>query len=512
MAITKDSIEWAIDFLVDHSDGDLFPRILELQAISEQKVDFINQVENKPLNQLAPMPCRRFIVPKDELSYRQATQLHPQDSIILSAIMHQFGQGIEDRRLDKSKVYSYRFLPTKDHGLYEEKAAWNEFWTEAHDKSKSYNAVLYCDIADFYNQIYHHTVENQLMSSNFSNQAVKWVISLLESTTAGVSRGVPIGPHGIHLIAESTLIPVDNSLEANGLVFQRYADDILIFCESKKSAKKALSLLAGILDKQQRLMLQKHKTKIYAPSDFQSLCAEMIEDRPISKEEEKLLGIIKRYTGGNPYKTISYSQIQPTDWANFSSTVVSKIIQDYLSKSDVDYIRLRWFYRRLTQVGHPGALDLSISEFESLGPCLANICTYISSIQSISPTDWKTVGDKLLELLETDEIQQSEFFRLSILSLFTKNDHINHFSSLATKFQSSDPFARREILLAATRNHAFDWLREHKEGYTHMDPWQKIAFIYAVSGLPQDEKKYFINRCSFNGPFEETLAKWSKKI
>ena len=512
MAITKDSIEWAIDFLVDHSDGDLFPRILELQAISEQKADFINQVENKPLNQLAPMPCRRFIVPKDELSYRQATQLHPQDSIILSAIMHQFGQGIEDRRLDKSKVYSYRFLPTKDHGLYEEKAAWNEFWTEAHNKSKSYNAVLYCDIADFYNQIYHHTVENQLISSNFSNQAVKWVISLLESTTAGVSRGVPIGPHGIHLIAESTLIPVDNSLEANGLVFQRYADDILIFCESEKLAKKALSLLAGILDKQQRLMLQKHKTKIYAPSDFQSLCAEMIEDRPISKEEEKLLGIIKRYTGGNPYKTISYSQIQPTDWANFSSTVVSKIIQDYLSKSDVDYIRLRWFYRRLTQVGHPGALDLSISEFESLGPCLANICTYISSIQSISPTDWKTVGDKLLELLETDEIQQSEFFRLSILSLFTKNDHINHFSSLATKFQSSDPFARREILLAATRNHAFDWLREHKEGYTHMDPWQKIAFIYAVSGLPQDEKKYFINRCSFNGPFEETLAKWSKKI
>ncbi|EPZ5901485.1 hypothetical protein ACXQF3_001212 [Vibrio fluvialis] len=82
MAITKDSIEWAIDFLVDHSDGDLFPRILELQAISEQKTDFINLVENKPLNQLAPMPCRRFIVPKDELSYRQATQLHPQDSII----------------------------------------------------------------------------------------------------------------------------------------------------------------------------------------------------------------------------------------------------------------------------------------------------------------------------------------------------------------------------------------------------------------------------------------------
>lgn len=512
MTISKDSIEWAIEFLVNHSDGDLFPRVLELDAIHEQKDDFIKLIENKPLNQFPPMPCRRFIVPKDELSYRQATQLHPQDSIVLSAIMHQFGQGVEDRRLDKKTVYSYRFLPTQDHGLYEEKSAWNEFWSDAQEKSKQYEAILYCDIADFYNQIYHHTVENQLVSSNFSNQATKWIISLLESTTAGVSRGVPIGPHGIHLIAESTLIPVDNSLVTSGLVFQRYADDILIFCDSDKSAKKAISLLAGVLDKQQRLMLQKHKTKIYSPSEFQHLCTEMIEDRPISNDEELLLGIIRKYTGGNPYKTISYNQTQPADWAKFSHVVVNKIIQDYLNKDDVDYIRLRWFYRRLTQVGHPGAIDISISEFESLGPCLANICTYISSVQSISPDDWKSVGDKLLILLETDEIKQSEFFRLSILSLFTKNEHINHFSNLANKFQSSDPFARRELLLAATKNGAFDWLREHKESYINMDSWQKIAFIYAISGLPLDEKKYFINRWEFNGPFEETLAKWSKKI
>lgn len=510
MTLQKDSLEWAIEFVEKHSDGDLFPKILELFAIQDRRNDFITQVEGKPLTDFKPKPCRRFIVPKDEISYRQATQLYPQDSILLSALVHQFGQGIEDRRLSSSQVFSYRFIPTVEEGLYSSETAWNDFWSSAYRKSQNAATVLYCDIADFYNQIYHHSVENQLIESGFPNQAVKWVVSLLESTTAGVSRGVPIGPHAIHLIAEATLIPIDNSMNANGLQFLRYVDDIIVFCDSDKASKSALSLIASIIDKQQRLMLQRHKTRFYAPEEFQALCTTMIEDRPIDKNEDRLLGIIRKYTGGNPYKSISYNSVKPEDWAQFSGEVVNNIINEYLSKDEVDYIRLRWFYRRLSQVGHPGALDVSISNLDRLGPCLANICTYISSIQSIEPDEWKDVGTKLIALLDTEEIASNEFFRLSILSLFTKNKYINHFASLASRFQYSDSFARREILLAASKNEAVDWLREHKEAYINMDPWQKMAFLYCAKDLPSDEKKYFIKRWKQEGPFDEVLAKWSK--
>lgn len=510
MTLSRDSIEWGIKFVQKHSDGDLFPKICELGAISALSDQFVDLIEGKPLTTFKPKPCRRFIVPKDEISYRQATQLHPQDSILLSALVYQFGKNIEDRRLNKDQVFSYRFSPTIDEGLYSSKTAWNEFWSAAYRRSQNSSVVLYCDIADFYNQIYHHSVENQLIESGLPNQAIKWVISLLESTTAGVSRGIPIGPHAVHLIAESTLIPIDNSMSTNGLQFLRYADDIIIFCDSKKSAKSALSLMASVLDKQQRLTLQRHKTKFYLPEEFRALCSEMIEDRPIDESEERLLGIIRKYTGGNPYQSISYNSIKPEDWKQFSDKIVRKIICEYLSSREVDYIRLRWFYRRLTQVGHPGALEVSIEEFERLGPCLANICSYVASIQSIEAEDWKVIGGKLLALLDTEEIAQSEFFRLSILSLFTRNKHINHFASLASRYQSSDPFARREILLAAYQNDAFDWLREHKESYGQMDSWQKMAFIYGASGFPRDEKKYFINNCHHDGPYETVLAKWSK--
>ncbi len=510
MTLSRDSLEWSVEFIEKHSDGDLFPKLRELEAISEKRDEFIALVEGKPLSDISPRICRRFIVPKDEISYRQATQLHPQDSILLSAVVHQFGQGIEDRRRATEEIFSYRFSPSVEDGLYSSKTAWNDFWTTAHRKSQSCSVILYCDIADFYNQIYHHTVENQLIESGFPNQAIKWLISLLESTTAKVSRGVPIGPHPIHLIAESTLIPVDNSLASSGLDFIRYADDIIIFCDSKKSAKSALALVASTLDKQQRLMLQRHKTEFYDPDSFQALCSEMIEDRPIDKSEEQILRIIRKYTGGNPYQSISYNSINPEDWSNFSDRIVGGIIREYLSKDDVDYIRLRWFYRRLAQVGHPGALDVSLENFENLGPCLANICTYIASIQSIKPEEWKRIGGRLIALLDTEEISRSEFFRLSILSLFSKNQYINHFSSLVNRYQFSDPYARREILLAASSNNAYDWLREHKESYPQMDAWQRMAFIFGAAGFPRDERKFFINAHQFEGPFEQVLAKWSK--
>lgn len=510
MTLDRKSLEWSIQFIEKHSDGDLFPKVKELEAISDKYDEFIDLVEGKPLSEIKPRICRRFIVPKDEISYRQATQLHPQDSILLSAVIHQFGQGIEDRRRNKKQIFSYRFSPSEEEGLYSSKTAWNDFWKTAHKRSQDYSIILYCDIVDFYNQIYHHTVQNQLIESCFPNQAIKWLISLLQSTTAMVSRGVPIGPHSMHLIAESTLIPIDNSLAASGLNFIRYADDFIFFCDSKRSANLALSLVASTLDKQQRLTLQRHKTRFYDPEIFQALCSEMIEDRPIDKNEEQLLQVVRKYTGGSPYQSISFSSIKPEDWNRFSDQIVGGIIKEYLSKDDVDYIRLRWFYRRLAQVGHPGALAVSLENFEALEPCLANICTYIASIQSIEPEKWKKIGEKLIFLLDTEEISKSEFFRLSILSLFTKNKYINHFSSLANRYQNSDPYARREILLAASTNEAYDWLREHKESYPQMDAWQRMAFIFGAAGFPRDERKFFIDMHKYEGPFEQVLAKWSK--
>lgn len=504
------SLEWALDFTIAHSDGDLFPRVPEVDAIAAQRAEFIQLVAGQPLAKFPPGASRRFIVPKDEFSYRQATQLDPQDSIILSALIHQFGDGIEKRRLPRNTVFSYRFAAASHHDLYQSGNAWNDFWDAAISRLSKPGYVVYCDISDFYNQIYHHTVENQLIASDFPNQAIQWIKLLLESTTAGVSRGVPIGPHAIHLIAEATLVPIDNSMETAGLNFIRYADDILVFVPSEKEARNALLRLAQILDKQQRLTLQRHKSKVLKYEDAVAFFSGMREDRPISEDEDAILDIIRKYSGGDPYVTISYNSISQDDWLKITPDLLSHIIIEYLSKDPVDYIRLRWLYRRLTQIGHPGALGVSLEKIEHLMPCIASICLYISSVQNVSDAEWKAVGEKLLKLLDTEEISANEYFRLSVLSLFTRNAHVNHFVDLARRFEGADAYAKREILLAAKINGAADWMREYKEAFAAMDPWQKMAFIYGASAWPKDEKRFFITQNGGDRPIDIVLGKWSK--
>lgn len=510
--LNEDSIRWALEFLVSQGDGDLFPKLPEVQAVRDQSDYFVTLVSEKGHADLPPGPCRRFLVPKDDYSYRQATQLDPQDSILSCALIYTYGAQIENRRLAEDVVYSYRFKPTIEDGFYSKKDSWNQFWTKAHAKSLSAGCVLYCDIADFYNQIYHHTIENQLIASNLPNQAIKWFIALFESTTAGVSRGIPIGPHSAHLIAEATLIPIDNALVTHGFDFIRYADDILIFCNDEQHARTALAQVAATLDQQQRLMLQRHKTKIYSCEEFRGICGDMIQDRPISEDESHLLGIIKKYSGGNPYKLVTFNAISPEDWAEFTEDNIQSVIVDYLKQEPVDYIRLRWFYRRLAQVGHPGAIQVSLDNMHRLGPCLANICAYFSSVQAIENDRWLALGERLLQLLDLPDVAQQPFFQLSILSIFSRAPKVNHFVKLSPQFVNGNAFKKREIILAAKSNGAADWLREHKEGFQNMDPWQKMAFIYASAGLPKDEKKYFLNRHELHRPFEKALARWAKNV
>ena len=435
MTLKPDSIKWAVEFVNRHSDGDIFPRVLEFSAIAANPDGLIDELTKKPVGEFDPQPCRRFIVPKDDLSYRQATQLHPQDSLILTAIICQYGAGIESRRLPDDIVFSYRFDPDIEHGLYGEKGKWNDFWSVGAETCEGYSHVLYCDITDFYNQVSHHAIDNQLAESSFPNQATKWVLKLLGSTTQGVSRGLPVGPHGAHLLAECTMIPIDNSLRDSGLHFLRYADDMVFFCDSETDARKVLHTVATTLDKQQRLLIQPHKTKIFDPDEFQDHCDRMIRDRPISPDEDKILNIIRRYSSGNPYAAITYDEISPEDWEQFSGEIVIGIINEYLQAEEIDYIRLRWFFRRLTQVGHPAGLKAVVDNFGLLEPCLPSVCSYIASIQEIPPTEWEPTGAALLEALDSEPRLDTEFARISVLSLFSKNEFIDHFVKLAQRFK-----------------------------------------------------------------------------
>jgi len=512
MKVQASSVEWALCHLAQHNDTDLFPSLVEYSVAHDDIKYSISKIASIELNSVGYFPCRRFVVPKGELSYRVATQLYPLDSIFLTAIIYEHGNLIERRRRpqEEQRVFSYRFAPSPDWRMYDSRDSWVEFWEHCKALSKSYNNAVLLDISDFYNQIYHHTIHNQLIESKLPNQITKWVMGLLEHITAKVSRGIPIGPHASHLLAEMSFIPIDNSMDSNGFAFCRFVDDIVIFCNSVEEAKVFLYKTADILDKQQRLVLQRSKTEIYNQEKFIPFCEAMIADQPIDEVEEEVLKIIREHSGGNPYVVIDKRNLPANDLKWFQKEHLEKVIDAYLKIPDPNFTRLRWFFRRLAQVGLPGAVEYCVQNLSKLIPALSDVCHYLISAADSFQGDWQVVGKAVLESLQHPIIKSNEYFQLSLMNLFSRNPSLNHLPNLVNRFAQSSNSIKREIILAACRAGASDWLRQLKEEFGGLNLWNQDAFIYSTHILPKEERSFFIRSLSKMNAWTDIVARWSK--
>lgn len=517
MKLEESSIRWALDHLFKESDTDLYPRPYELQILFEEKEEVIKLCKNIDVAQYHWKAARRFLIPKDELSFRNATQLDLIDSILIGAIIFQFGEGIEKRRIpEKEKVvFSYRFKPLPDGTLYKNNTAWNDFWENCRITAEFYEYVVICDISDFYNQIYLHTIENQLAESKFPPEIVKKISSLLTSITQKNSRGIPIGPHVSHLLAEMSLIPFDENLSFREIEFNRYVDDIIIFCEDRKEASIRLNQVAEALDKDQRLILQKQKTRIIPSKNFIALCGRNlmeIED----EDEEEIIQTILNYSKGNAYTKIKISDIKDKDIAKLSEENVTALLENYLNTPDPDYSKIRWIYRRLSQVGIASAVEFSINNYDKLIPALNDVCLYLSSCAENYNSDWKDIGEQILDMLEDEIIKSNEFYKISLLNLFVYNPNLNHTASLIEIFDNAPENIKRKILLAcANIKSAGSWLNTLREKYRRFDPWTQRAFLIAAKNLPKEARSFFFKSVKFDlrddDILEKIIIKWAEK-
>jgi hypothetical protein len=298
MKIPVSNYDWALRHLMSEGDTDLFPRQFEIDALRYLWSSLRDEFRNLDVTNYNWHGGRRFIVPKRMLSFRLATQLDPIDSLILAAIVRKYGPALERNRLPVSegRVFSYRLAPDSRGRLYADSPSWHDFWRACLEKVRSPQCshVVAVDITDFYNQIYHHTVENQLADAGIPDAIQKVLKRFLQGLTDKVSRGLPVGPHSTHILAESALDATDRSLLSHGYDFCRYVDDIHIFVKDEASAVGAVFDVARILDSQQRLTLQNEKTRIMAAQDFVALAKMMMIDRPASEKERKILKVISR--------------------------------------------------------------------------------------------------------------------------------------------------------------------------------------------------------------------------
>ncbi len=79
-----------------------------------------------------------------------------------------------------------------------------------------------------------------------------------EETEIGVPQGGPLSP----VLSNIMLTELDRELERRGHRFVRYADDLIIFCKSKRSAKRTLENTVPFIENKLFLKVNKEKTVV----------------------------------------------------------------------------------------------------------------------------------------------------------------------------------------------------------------------------------------------------------
>ena len=79
-----------------------------------------------------------------------------------------------------------------------------------------------------------------------------------EETIEGVMQGGPLSP----LLGNVMLNELDKVLEARGHRFARYADDLMIYCKSKRSAMRIMDNTVSFVEKKLFLKVNREKTRV----------------------------------------------------------------------------------------------------------------------------------------------------------------------------------------------------------------------------------------------------------
>ncbi len=494
-ALSSDTINWALDHLVRHGDTNIFPRLFEFQSIAHCRDEFTKQLAKQDICQWSTRPFRKCLVPKHRYGFRIATQLDPLDMIFYLALSLEVGEQIEKARLPVGEqiCYSHRFKPDNaNFDVFDRSVGYPEFQERCAELSQQYAFVVTTDIADFYNRIYLHPLENALRSAAkmLSSHATA-IIKLIKGWNQNVSHGIPVGSKPSNLLAELLIDDVDRTLRADGIVFARYVDDYRIFCKSREEAHLSLARLANFLYDMHGLTLQDQKTKILTAEQFRSEFLETDQRKELKALAKGFDDFISRLGLDNPYEPIEYDDLPPADKARVDGLNLDTLLEKQLALAEVDIPTTGFLLRRLGQLKRVRLVLIVLSQTDKLYPVFTDVIGYLASLtDSLEPDTMRQIGETLLTKLNRSIVSQLEYHRMLIMSLFAGSDKWGNSDKLPSFYGNAvDDWTRRTLLLALGKTGQDFFIRSKKTSLHQLTPWSKRALIYAASSLPSDEKE-----------------------
>lgn len=303
--LQRQSVIRAIDHLEAVGDTDLFPRLPELRFLSVAKDEIADFLEKLSVGNYNPVSSVEVLTPKSDLGFRIGHQLTATDSLVYTASVIECAEGIESLRASTSGdiAFSYRYdsnggarLFHKNRGFHD----WLGHLSSLGDNGPFDDAkpVLETDIADFYQRIYFHRIENILDDVGASRGSSGAIRKVIQTCRSKQSFGIPVGSSASRLLAEGLLCDTDRILADMDLTASRYVDDYRIIASDRFNTHTILCRLAEHLLVTEGLSLNASKTRVNNTKTLHQASESRLEDVFSSAEMQALREYLDTVYGG----------------------------------------------------------------------------------------------------------------------------------------------------------------------------------------------------------------------
>lgn len=314
-----------------------------LSYLKENQEELIQKIR---LGKYKPNPVRRVEIPKEEKGkVRKLGIPTVVDRVIQQAIAQELTPIYECQFSDKS----FGFRPKRSQ--LDALRRCKEYVDER------YVYVVSMDLEKFFDIVNHSKLIEILSRSIKDGKVISLIHKYLnagiagkgffERTEEGVPQGGPLSP----LLGNIMLNELDKELERRGHKFVRFADDVVIFCKSRKSANRVLENIVPYIEGKLFLRVNRAKTTVshvskikylgYAFYRYKGKCKLRVHPKSVKKMKDKLRTLTNKNNGwGNKYR-IQKLEEYIRGWIN------------YFSKADMKGLMVEideWLRRRIRAI------------------------------------------------------------------------------------------------------------------------------------------------------------------